>query len=128
MPLECIYSEEHVDEGDLSLDHFLPRSFVGHDRIWNLVPVARSVNSAKGARLPQPRYLERLVRVHHVIINGVLPTAGSVEKTFLDQYCSDLRLPPDRLTDADALLDAYTGLVLPMMAIAQRMGFPAGWP
>ncbi len=128
MPLECIYTEECVHEADLSLDHFLPRSFVGHDRIWNLVPVARSINSAKGARLPQQMYLERLVRVHHRIINGIIPIAGSMEKIFLDQYCTDLRLPPDQLTDASALRDAYIGVVLPMMAIAQRMGFPADWP
>lgn len=128
LPLECIYTHESVDEGDLSLDHFLPRSFVGHDRIWNLVPVARWVNSAKGARLPQPAYVEGLVRVHHRVINGVLPAAGSAEKTVLDQYCTDLRLPTDQLSDVRMLRDAYMGVVLPMLAIAQRMGFPAGWP
>lgn len=128
IPLDCIYTQQRLDEGDLSLDHFLPRSFVGHDRIWNLVPVARSVNSAKGARLPKQTYLESLVLVHHSIINRVLPSAGNTEKTFLDQYCTDLRLPADELSNIRVLRDAYIGVMLPMMAIAQRMGFPTDWP
>ncbi|MQV31032.1 HNH endonuclease [Sinorhizobium meliloti] len=128
MPLECIYTQELVGEGDLSLDHFLPRSFVGHDRIWNLVPVAKSINSAKGARLPRSEYLDRLVLVHHRVINAVLPAAGSADRTFLDQYCTDLRVPRAQLSDERVLCDAYRGVVLPMMAIAKRMGFPAGWP
>src|SRR5690606_225689 len=31
----------------LSIDHFLPWSFVAHDLIWNLHPVEKSINSKK---------------------------------------------------------------------------------
>ncbi|WP_165052233.1 MULTISPECIES: HNH endonuclease domain-containing protein [unclassified Adlercreutzia] len=38
--------------GQLSIDHFIPWSFVMHDEPWNLVPMFRNANSSKGARLP----------------------------------------------------------------------------
>ncbi|MGO7347815.1 HNH endonuclease domain-containing protein [Rhizobium ruizarguesonis] len=127
MPIVCIYTQQTVFELDLTLDHFLPRSFVGHDRIWNLAPVARTVNSSKGARLPLVGHLDELVMLHHHVITAVLPNARKSESTFLDQYCTDLRLSPERLSDERALREAYAGNVLPMLAIAERMGFPTGW-
>lgn len=36
----------------LSIDHFIPWSFVMHDEPWNLVPMRRGANSSKGAQLP----------------------------------------------------------------------------
>lgn len=38
--------------GPLSIDHYIPWSFVLHDEIWNLTPTFRDVNSAKNDRLP----------------------------------------------------------------------------
>lgn len=40
-------------EGPLSIDHFIPWSFVMHDEAWNLVPSFRNVNSSKGDHLPR---------------------------------------------------------------------------
>ena len=34
----CIYSNGLVNIDSLSLDHFLPWSFVTHDQLWNIVP------------------------------------------------------------------------------------------
>ena len=41
---------------DLSLDHFVPWSFVAHDELWNLVPTTRAVNSSKSNDLPNWNY------------------------------------------------------------------------
>ncbi len=48
----CIYSGQPVLTSDLSLDHFLPWSYVVHNQQWNLVPISRSENSSKNNRLP----------------------------------------------------------------------------
>lgn len=40
--------EEH---GVLSIDHFIPWSFVLHDQMWNLVPTFKNVNSKKSDKL-----------------------------------------------------------------------------
>lgn len=40
----------------LSLDHYLPWSYVTHDEIWNLHPVEKHINSMKSNLLPSSRY------------------------------------------------------------------------
>lgn len=50
--LRCIYSGQSITTANLSLDHFLPWSFVAHDQLWNIVPTSKSVNSAKNDLLP----------------------------------------------------------------------------
>jgi len=57
--LTCIYSGEILTISNLSLDHFLPWSFVAHDQLWNIIPTPKSVNSAKSNCLPSlERYFE----------------------------------------------------------------------
>ena len=52
-PVENIYRPGQImNTADLSLDHFVPWSFVAHDELWNLVPTTRSVNSSKSNDLP----------------------------------------------------------------------------
>ena len=50
--LTCIYSGQSITASNLSLDHFLPWSFVAHDQIWNIIPTPKSINSAKSDWLP----------------------------------------------------------------------------
>lgn len=50
--LYCIYSRQRITSTNLSLDHFLPWSFVAHDQLWNIIPTPKSVNSAKNDWLP----------------------------------------------------------------------------
>lgn len=47
-----IYSNEKIILSDFTIDHFIPWSFVLHDRLWNLIPVSRSINSCKSDRIP----------------------------------------------------------------------------
>lgn len=50
--LTCIYSGQLITKQNISLDHFLPWSYVVHDQAWNLIPVPKAVNSAKNNSLP----------------------------------------------------------------------------
>lgn len=46
--------------GEISIDHFIPWSFVQHDELWNLVPTFKNINSSKGNRLPDyNKYIDR---------------------------------------------------------------------
>ena len=36
----------------ISIDHFVPWSYVAHDELWNLSPTTRSINSSKSNYLP----------------------------------------------------------------------------
>lgn len=52
-PVENIYLPgQTMTTEDLSLDHFVPWSYVAHDELWNLVPTTRAVNSSKSNDLP----------------------------------------------------------------------------
>jgi len=54
----CIYSGKILTPEMLSIDHFIPWSFVTHDELWNLAPTLPSVNSSKSDQLPAlPVYL-----------------------------------------------------------------------
>lgn len=51
-PLRDIYTGKDIPDGNLSIDHFVPRSYISNDEIWNLIPMNRSLNSSKNNRLP----------------------------------------------------------------------------
>lgn len=52
-PLHDIYAGQVMDAKNISIDHFVPWSYVAHDELWNLHPTTRSVNSAKSNSLPR---------------------------------------------------------------------------
>ena len=61
-----IYTCKIIDENDMSLDHFIPWSFVLHDRMWNLCPVSRKTNSQKGDCLPQlEKHMGRFIELQY---------------------------------------------------------------
>ncbi len=47
-----IFSHQPMRATEISIDHFVPWSFVLHDRIWNLAPTSRELNSSKSNHLP----------------------------------------------------------------------------
>jgi len=53
VPVQNIYSGELMTVKDISIDHFVPWSYVAHDELWNLVPTTKSLNSSKSNRLPK---------------------------------------------------------------------------
>ncbi len=52
-PIRDIYTGEIILENELSIDHFIPRSYVSNDELWNLVPMLKTLNSSKNNKLPQ---------------------------------------------------------------------------
>lgn len=50
-PVYEIYGEKPLNEKNISIDHFVPWSYVAHDELWNLTPTTRSINSSKSNSL-----------------------------------------------------------------------------
>ncbi len=48
-----IYGETILTPENISIDHFVPWSYVAHDEFWNLHPTTRSINSSKSNNLPE---------------------------------------------------------------------------
>lgn len=47
-----VYGNELLNPGSISIDHFVPWSYVAHDEFWNLHPTTKSINSSKSNHLP----------------------------------------------------------------------------
>ena len=48
-----VFTGQPVKKKKYDIDHFIPRSFVMNDELWNLMPMDSSLNSAKSNRLPK---------------------------------------------------------------------------
>lgn len=63
-PIQEIYSEVELDGKDISIDHFVPWSYVAHDEFWNLHPATKGINSSKSNNLPDWKiYFPRLCQL-----------------------------------------------------------------
>lgn len=51
-PIREIYHDEAITTENISIDHFVPWSYVAHDEFWNLHPTTKSINSSKSNHLP----------------------------------------------------------------------------
>ena len=51
-PVFDIYGNEVLTGETLSIDHFIPWSYVAHDEFWNLNPTTKRINSSKSNNLP----------------------------------------------------------------------------
>ncbi len=51
-PVKEIYTGEDIPIETLSIDHFIPRSYISNDELWNLTPMRKSLNSSKNNKLP----------------------------------------------------------------------------
>lgn len=62
-PVREIYGDQILTDTDISIDHFVPWSYVAHDEMWNLNPTTKSINSSKSNNLPDwDTYFEKLAR------------------------------------------------------------------
>jgi hypothetical protein len=128
-PLRCIYTGSLLTtEDDLSLDHYLPWSFVAHDQLWNLIPASRSVNSSKSNNIPSEQYFERFVTMQYEgIVTSKQVLTEQRWKNFLESHMNDLKLTPDALLDKNQLHRAYELNVNSQVALAASQGFSTNW-
>lgn len=62
-PIHEIYGDNVITAKNLSIDHFVPWSYVAHDELWNLNPTTKNINSAKSNNLPDwDSYFNKLVK------------------------------------------------------------------
>ncbi|MDQ3012795.1 MAG: hypothetical protein M3X11_19070 [Acidobacteriota bacterium] len=127
--LKCIYSGEPLSPEKVSLDHFLPWSFVAHDQLWNLIPTQSEVNSSKSDNLPASSYFDGFVRLQH---QGLVITNKQVEEQkwnkYIEPFIADLKVSNKHdLLDQQKLRRAYEATLLPMLTLAQTLGFSSNW-
>lgn len=124
-PLACIYSGALLDSSmPISLDHYLPWSFVAHDQLWNLIPTLPAINSSKSNSLPMSDLFESFVTIQHsaLVISRKHMKLKEWE-SFVESYEVDLGITSDKLTDLDSLREAYNRVIGPLLSLAKTQGF-----
>jgi hypothetical protein len=128
-PIECIYSGIFLGNNRISIDHYLPWSFVTHDQLWNLVPTIPEVNSSKSNHIPASSYFESLTRLQY---QGIITTKMHLSERnwekHLTPFISDLKLENMReLLNYKKLKDAYRRTMFPLITLAENLGFVSNW-
>lgn len=119
-------SDHFAALGPLSIDHFIPWSFVLHDEPWNLTPMFRDLNSSKNDKLPELNaYLTpfceqqfnavmvaRQSSKHAKVIESYL----EVDPHVFEYECSN--------ASKESFSKAIRNAIVPLYQIASNQGFP----
>ncbi|QZZ19850.1 hypothetical protein J5X98_21450 [Leptothermofonsia sichuanensis E412] len=127
--LRCIYSNQILELDDISLDHYLPWSFVAHDQLWNLIPVPKSVNSSKSDNIPDNIYFERFIKTQHTGLI-IFHNYSSQKKwtNYIESYLVDLGFSnKEELLNFESLRKQYEIKFKPLIALAVSQGFEPNW-
>lgn len=83
-PVHEIYMGIELQKKDMSIDHFVPWSYVAHDEFWNLHPTTRSINSKKSNYLPDwEMYFHKLCQIEYKSYE-LMWKNEKVHKTFVE--------------------------------------------
>lgn len=127
--IECIYSQVKLDKSEISLDHYLPWSFVAHDQLWNLISTTKSVNSSKSNNLPSEKYFDNFVNLQYLGLD-IYHQKVSQNKWLNDveSFVAELKVnQANDLLDLEILNNAYERTLKPLISLATIQGFSANW-
>lgn len=126
-----IYTDkEFIDDnykmyGVLSLDHFIPWSFVLHDQMWNLVPTFKNINSKKSDNLlDYDTYIDKFCNIQYEAFKFVV---NEKKKNQIEEYREMLKIadPKDFLEkeSKEVFFKMIKKEVYPVYNIAVNQGF-----
>lgn len=120
------FSQENYDElGVLSIDHFIPWSFVMHDEMWNLVPTFKNINSSKSDKLLRyENYIDDFCDIQYEAFSFM---CDNNRKKDLEPYVDILRLenPLDfyKYKGKEGFSEKLKTSIAPIYQIAVNQGF-----
>lgn len=110
----------------ISIDHFLPWSFITHDLIWNLHPINKNINSSKSNSIPDKSYFQYFYKLQYNFCNFLLNQDSN--KALEDYYnlfnCSNEEL---KSLTKEQFVSKMDNFYLPQFEIAKTMGFECNW-
>ncbi len=128
-PVMEIYGNTELSENEISIDHFVPWSYVANDEIWNLHPTTRSINSAKSNNLPKwDIYFEKLTDIEYLSYQlmwkyeGIHKEFDKVKKKHLNSSMVEGRLYAPELSK-EKFRNRLSEIVLPVYQSAKSAGF-----
>ena len=85
-PLYEIYTGNELSIDEFDLDHFVPRSYVSNDELWNLTPMAKKLNFSKNNKLPKRRYIKDFVEYNYYLYSLIFANGNKDQAAILKQY------------------------------------------
>ncbi len=125
----CIYSGIPIRKEQMSLDHYIPWTFVAHDQLWNLIPTLPAINSSKSNHLPSDIYFDNFVAMQHkgLTVSQKVFSERVWEK-YTDAYIADLKISSwSDLLEIEILRAAYLNNIQPLLSLASSQGFSSNW-
>ena len=124
-----LYSGEKISSNRLSIDHFVPWSYVAHDEFWNLSPTTKSINSSKSNHLPDwDLYFQRFAELEYLSYrmiwnhDKVRQEFHKCAKEHLNSPDIEYRLYREGLSE-EAFKNQLQDIVYPVYQAAQTCGF-----
>ncbi|MBR1495869.1 MAG: hypothetical protein IJ601_12600 [Acidaminococcaceae bacterium] len=128
-PIREIYGENRLAPDNISIDHFVPWSYVAHDEFWNLHPTTRAINSSKSNHLPRweiyfPRFADLELLSYQMIwkYEAVRSEFRKCAREHLNNPEIRHRLYREGL-DPDAFRQQLREVVYPIYLSAKTCGF-----
>ncbi len=128
-PVRDIYADEQMQGKGMSIDHFVPWSYVAHDEFWNLSPTTKSANSSKGSCLPDWNvYFPKLREVQYQAytaaqqFDGVHALFESCRKEHVNSDEVWMKLYRPALTE-ESFYQNLEKILLPVWQSARSLGF-----
>ena len=131
-PIREIYGGSVISPSDISIDHFVPWSYVAHDEFWNLHPTTRAINSSKSNHLPEwDVYFPRLADLEYQSYRMIW-TSEQIHSEF-DKCAREHLNNPDIATrlyrqglSAEEFRGQLRDVIYPVFASARACGI-GGW-
>ncbi len=121
-----IYTNKPLRVSEISIDHFLPWSFVTHDLLWNLHPVSKNINIVKSNSLPSIDYLPVFCELQYSFLWFL---NEHLHKNALEDYYTTFQINHQDIFSWSypTFKQKFHDLYLPKFEIAANMGFQSGW-
>lgn len=130
-----VFNDENIKQyGGLSLDHFIPWSFVLHDEIWNLIPSFKNINSSKNNALPNLQvYMKDFCNLQYQVFDFIRKERHEgAQKQLMNKILEDYVhiMPADwdgtgnwYELGADKFKDCLRSTIEPLYQIAYNQGY-----
>ncbi|HBJ2611860.1 TPA: HNH endonuclease [Clostridium botulinum] len=117
--------ENYEIHGGLSIDHFIPWSFVLHDEMWNLVPTFKNINSSKSDKLLNyNRYIDDFCDMQYMAVTYILEKRKQKD---LESYIDALKIENFqeylKYKPKEEFIKKLKQCILPLYQIAENQGF-----
>ena len=122
------FTDENCYEyGVMSIDHFIPWSFVMHDELWNLAPTFLRINSSKSNKLPElDLYMQKFCDIQYSAYN-IIRKDKSLKRNLEDYLTINKKIDINYLRDEqmpkEEFIDSIKSTISPLFHIAYNQGY-----